>query len=94
MDPLHYWRANLKLVGALLLVWFSASFLASIAFGDVLDQIRIGGFGLGFFMAQQGSIYIFVVLIFIYAFVMNKLDHKYHVDGDDTVESEKGEEEA
>jgi len=85
MDPLHYWRANLKLVGILLFIWFCVSFLASIAFGDVLDQVRIGGFRLGFFMAQQGSIYVFVILIFVYAAVMNRLDHKYHVDdpGDD-----------
>ncbi len=94
MDPLHYWRANLKLVGLLLFIWFCASFVASIALGDVLDQVRIGGFRLGFFMAQQGSIYIFVILIFVYAALMNRLDHKYHVDGEKAAESVNDEKDA
>lgn len=80
MDPFHYWRANLKLVGILLTIWFAASFLASIVFSEWLDQFKIGGFGLGFFMAQQGSIYVFVILIFVYAVLMNRLDRRYHVD--------------
>lgn len=80
MDPFHHWRANLKLVGVLLAIWFAASFLASIVFSDWLDQFQFGGFRLGFFMAQQGAIYVFVILIFVYAVLMNRLDRRYHVD--------------
>ena len=86
MDPFHYWRANLKLVGLLLSIWFVTSFLARMVLVDWLEQFRFAGFGLGFFMAQQGWIYIFVILIFIYAYLMNRLDRRYHVD---RLESEK-----
>ncbi len=74
-----YWRANLRLVAVLLLVWFSVSFGAGILFADVLDGFRIPGTGfpLGFFMAQQGSIYIFVALIFIYVLAMRRLDRRF-----------------
>ena len=75
-----YWRANLILTAWLLLVWFLVSFGAGILFVDELNTIRIGGFKLGFWFAQQGSIYLFVVLIFVYVWRMNRLDKDYDVD--------------
>jgi putative solute:sodium symporter small subunit len=80
-----YWRANLKILIILLLIWFMVSFGFGIIFSDFLDQYQIGGFKLGFWFAQQGSIYLFVVLIFIYVHLMNKLDKKYkdHNDEED-----------
>ena len=72
-----YWKANIKILISLLLVWFLASFGFGILWSDELDQIQIGGFKLGFWFAQQGSIYIFVLLIFIYVHLMNKLDQRY-----------------
>ena len=72
-----YWRANLKILIILLSIWFMVSFGFGIIFSDFLDQYHIGGFKLGFWFAQQGSIYFFVVLIFIYVYLMNKLDKKY-----------------
>jgi putative solute:sodium symporter small subunit len=64
----------------LLTVWFVASFGFGILWSDTLDEIKIGGFKLGFWFAQQGSIYIFVLLIFIYVLLMNRLDNKYRKD--------------
>tara|TARA_B100001564_G_scaffold264014_1_gene225582 strand:- start:6403 stop:6663 length:261 start_codon:yes stop_codon:yes gene_type:complete len=80
-----YWRANLKILIILLSIWFMVSFGFGIIFSDLLDQYQIGGFKLGFWFAQQGSIYLFVVLIFIYVYLMNKLDKKYkdHNDEED-----------
>lgn len=80
-----YWRANLKILIILLSIWFMVSFGFGIIFSDFLDQYHIGGFKLGFWFAQQGSIYLFVVLIFIYVHLMNKLDKKYkdHNDEED-----------
>ena len=80
-----YWRANLKILIILLSIWFMVSFGFGIIFSDSLDQYQIGGFKLGFWFAQQGSIYLFVVLIFIYVHLMNKLDKKYkdHNDKED-----------
>ncbi len=75
-----YWKANLKYLVSLLVIWFMVSFGAGILFKDALDTIKIGGFKLGFWFAQQGSIYVFVVLIFIYVSLMNKLDKKYGFD--------------
>ncbi len=72
-----YWRANLRLTAFLLAIWFLASFGAGILFRDVLDQFSIGGAPLGFWFAQQGSIYVFVMLIFYYCHAMTKLEHKY-----------------
>ena len=72
-----YWNENIRLVLSLLAVWFLVSFVMAILFVDILDNIRFFGFKLGFWMAQQGSIYCFVILIFIYVYKMNKLDHKY-----------------
>lgn len=75
-----YWRANLRLMAGLLAVWFLVSFGCGILWVEPLNTIRIGGFQLGFWFAQQGSIYVFVVLIFIYVWQMKKLDRKYDVD--------------
>ena len=80
--PEEYWKANLKIVSSLLFVWFLASFGFGILFSDVLDQVKIGGFKLGFWFAQQGSIYIFVILIFIYVYLMQRLDKKISQDED------------
>lgn len=73
----NYWRSNLKILSILLTIWFIVSFGFGIIFSDFLDQFQIGGFKLGFWFAQQGSIYLFVLLIFIYIQLMNKLDKKY-----------------
>ena len=75
-----YWRENIKYVLILLTIWFIVSFGAGILFKDALNNIRIGGFKLGFWFAQQGSIYVFVILIFVYVRLMNKLDKKYGYD--------------
>ena len=75
-----YWKENLRVLLTLLCVWFAVSFGCGILFVDALDKIVIGGFPLGFWFAQQGSIYTFVALIFIYVWQMNRLDHKYNVD--------------
>ena len=72
-----YWKSNLKGVLSLLLVWFIASYGFGIIFSNFLDQIKIGGFKLGFWFAQQGSIFVFVILIFVYVWLMKKLDKKY-----------------
>jgi len=72
-----YWKSNLKVVLSLLLVWFIASYGFGIIFSNFLDQIKIGGFKLGFWFAQQGSIFVFVILIFVYVWLMKKLDKKY-----------------
>ena len=69
-----YWKANIRLVSVLLLIWFTVSFGCGILFVDFLDQFHFFGFKLGFWFAQQGSIYIFVILIFIYIYRMKKLD--------------------
>lgn len=76
-----YWKANIRLVLSLLAVWFIVSFGAGILLVDVLDNIRFGGFKLGFWMAQQGSIYVFIVLIFVYINRMDKLDERYRRSG-------------
>ena len=73
----NYWRSNLKILSILLSIWFIVSFGFGIIFSDFLDQFQIGGFKLGFWFAQQGSIYTFVVLIFVYIFLMNRLDKFY-----------------
>jgi len=78
-----YWHANLKLVAILLAIWFAVSFGAGILFVEPLNHIRIGGVGLGFWFAQQGSIYSFVVLIFVYVIAMNRLDQKFNAGADD-----------
>ena len=75
-----YWVTNLKYVGLLLAVWFIVSYGFGILFVEQLNTIRIGGFELGFWFAQQGSIYVFVLLIFVYVHLMNRLDRRYEVD--------------
>ncbi|MEM9770762.1 MAG: DUF4212 domain-containing protein [Cyanobacteria bacterium P01_D01_bin.73] len=72
-----YWRANIALIRNLLLIWAFVSIGCSILFVEALNQIQLGGVPLGFWMAQQGSIYTFVILIFVYAFQMDKLDRRF-----------------
>ena len=72
----EYWKSNLRIVFSLLVVWFIASFGFGIIFSDLLDQIKVGGFKLGFWFAQQGSIYIFVLIIFVYVWLMKRLDKR------------------
>ena len=86
-----YWRENLRIVAWLLAVWFLVSYGCGILFVDEVIKISLGGFQLGFWMAQQGSIYVFVVLIFVYVRLMNKLDQKYGFDKEDTSETKKKE---
>ena len=78
----EYWRRNLQYVGILLSIWFAVSYGAGILFVDTLNEITVPGTGfpLGFWFAQQGSIYVFVVLIFVYVFLMNRLDRAFEVD--------------
>lgn len=78
-DYKSYWQENLKYLVILLLIWFLVSFGAGIIFKESLDEIKIGGFPLGFWFAQQGSIYFFIIIIFVYVRWMNKLDEKYDV---------------
>ena len=78
----RYWQKNLRYLVVLLTIWFTVSFGAGILFRELLDQIKIGGFPLGFWFAQQGAIYVFVVLIFVYVRLMNKLDREYDFDHD------------
>lgn len=77
-----YWRANLRLMGVLLGIWFTVSFGASIVFADALNQIEVAGFKLGFWFAQQGSIYVFIALIAVYVVRMNALDRRFGVEED------------
>ena len=75
-----YWKENIRYVIILLVIWFLVSYGAGILFKDALNTIRIAGFKLGFWFAQQGAIYVFVILIFLYVRLMNKLDKKYGYD--------------
>jgi len=75
-----YWKANLKLLGVLMAIWFVVSFGAGIQFRDWLDQFMLGGYPLGFWFAQQGSIYVFIALIFVYTFAMRRLERKYGLE--------------
>lgn len=79
-QPMAYWKANLKYLAILLIIWFLVSYGAGIVFKDYLDGFRIGGFKVGFWFAQQGSMYVFVILIFVYVRLMNNLDKKYGYD--------------
>ena len=80
----QYWKSNIKIVLSLLSVWFFISFVCGILLVDVLDNFRIGGFKLGFWIAQQGSIFVFVILIFVYIRLMDKLDDEYNLTGSDS----------
>lgn len=73
-----YWRANLRILAILMSIWFVVSFGCGILFVEPLNQFKLGGFKFGFWMAQQGSIYVFVALIFVYVQQMNKLDRKFN----------------
>ncbi len=75
-----YWRANNRLILALLVIWAAVSYGCGILFVETLNKIPFFGLPLGFWIAHQGSIYVFVVLIFVYAWRMDKLDKKFHVD--------------
>ncbi|MDJ0530934.1 MAG: DUF4212 domain-containing protein [Xenococcaceae cyanobacterium MO_207.B15] len=72
-----YWRANVRLISNLLIIWGFVSLGCSILFVPLLNHIQLGNVPLGFWMAQQGSIFVFVILIFVYAIQMDKLDRKY-----------------
>ncbi len=84
----QYWKENIRILSILLAIWFVVSFLMSVIFVDLLDRIRFGGFSLGFWMAQQGSIYVYVILIFVYLKLMDRLDRKYHHEEKDIIEEE------
>ncbi len=79
-DAEGYWKATLQLLGGILIVWFLVSFGAGILFADWLNQFHLGGYPLGFWFAQQGSIYVFIVLIFFYAWRMGAIDREFDVD--------------
>lgn len=76
---LAYWKRNVRLLLTLLVIWFVVSYGFGILFVDFMNQFTLGGFPLGFWFAQQGSIYTFVVLIFVYVWQMNKLDREFDV---------------
>ncbi|MFH7563953.1 MULTISPECIES: DUF4212 domain-containing protein [Oceanimonas] len=75
-----YWQENLRLMGILLAIWFTVSYLFGIVLVEALNAFTIGGAKLGFWFSQQGAIYVFVVLIFVYVWRMNVLDKKYNVE--------------
>jgi len=79
-DLKGYWKKNLSYLAVLLSIWFIVSYGFGILLAPVLNDIRVGGFKLGFWFAQQGSIYVFVILIFVYVYLMNRLDKKYDVN--------------
>ena len=76
----QYWKRNLQILSFLLTIWFVASYGCGILFVEDLNVIKMGGFPLGFWFAQQGSIYIFVILIIVYVLMMNRLDKQFDVD--------------
>jgi putative solute:sodium symporter small subunit len=75
-----YWKENVRYMFILLSIWFMVSYGAGILFKDWLNQFKVGGFKLGFWFAQQGAIYVFIILIFVYVKLMNNLDKKYGYD--------------
>ena len=79
-NGMEYWKRNLRLIVGCLVVWFVVSFGFGIFMADALNSVRLGGYKLGFWFAQQGSIYIFVALIFFYANKMNSLDKEFNVE--------------
>lgn len=74
-----YWKANIALIVKCLAIWFVVSYMFGIVLVDVLNMVRLGGYKLGFWFAQQGSIYTFVILVFYYAKSMNKIDEEFNV---------------
>ncbi len=81
-DSLGYWKATLSLLARVLIIWFLVSFGAGILFAEWLNTIKIGGYPLGFWFAQQGSMYVFVALIFYYAKKMGEIDRRFDVHED------------
>ena len=81
-DRAAYWKANLRLMALCLVIWFIVSYVFGIILVEPLNTIRLGGYKLGFWFAQQGSMYVFVLLIFFYAWRMGKLDRKFNVHED------------
>ena len=81
IDGKAYWKEVIRLTLTLLGLWFLISFGAGILFREALDAIKIGGAPLGFWFAQNGAIYVFVVLIFYYCFAMNRIERKYRIEG-------------
>jgi len=81
-DRYAYWKANLRLIGLCLAIWFVVSYVFGILLVNQLNTISLGGYKLGFWFAQQGSIYVFVCLIFFYAWRMGKLDREFNVHDD------------
>lgn len=75
-----YWKENLRYLAILLTIWFVVSYVFGILLVNQLNTIKLGGYKLGFWFAQQGAMYVFVILIFVYVKLMNKLDKKYGVD--------------
>ena len=84
----NYWRSNLKILSILLSIWFIVSFGFGIIFSDFLDQFQIGGFKLGFWIAQQGAIYVFLGVIAVYVWLMNKLDKEFNIEEKDITTSD------
>ena len=78
-DNKNYWKENISLIIKCLTIWFIVSYGCSIIFVEVLNNIRLGGYKLGFWFAQQGSIYTFVILIFYYVYEIDKIDKRYGV---------------
>jgi len=76
----HYWQENIRILQIMLTIWFVVSFGLAIVFVDALDNWRIGGIKMGFWLAQQGTLYFYVVMIFVYIRLMDRLDRKYKVD--------------
>lgn len=77
-----YWKENIRYLVILMTIWFIVSFGFGILLEEPLNKIKLGGFKLGFWFAQQGSIYVFIILIAVYVKLMNSLDHKYGLDKD------------
>lgn len=84
-----YWRENIRLLLSLMAIWFLVSFVAGIVLRDWLDQCMLGGYPLGFWFAQQGSIYVFIALIFYYNWRIHKIEQRYGLDDDD-IDGETG----
>ncbi len=82
-DLKGYWKKNLQYVGVLLSIWFTVSYGFGILLAPWFNNFKMGGFKLGFWFAQQGSIYVFVILIFVYVYLMNRLDKQFGVSEED-----------
>ena len=85
-DHKSYWRKNITIVLSLVAIWFIVSCVLGIFLVEPLNRVRLGGFPLGFWVAQQGSIIVFILLILIYCIFMMKMDRRYHVDEEEVDE--------